>query len=243
MDKSLYISMNSAYNAMRQLEVMTNNLANVNTTAFRADSTYVQQQPVKETGMQSRVYSKLDKTYTDFKKGSILSTDRDLDIALDGDGFIAVQSKSGKEAYTRAGSLQLKNGVLTTQSGELVLGNGGAINISNADRISIAPDGTISARYIGETEMVAVDRIKLTNPQTSELQKGPDSLFYLPNGGTAPQDENVKIVSGSLEGSNVSAIETMTQLIDLTRHYQIHTNYMKTIADNTAKSNQLLEIR
>src|SRR5579885_2839521 len=129
MDKSLYISMNSAYNAMRQLEVMTNNLANVNTTAFRADSTYVQQQPVKETGMQSRVYSKLDKTYTDFKKGSILSTDRDLDIALDGDGFIAVQSKSGKEAYTRAGSLQLKNGVLTTQSGELVLGNGGAINI------------------------------------------------------------------------------------------------------------------
>lgn len=243
MDKSLYISMTGAHNSMRQLEVVTNNLANVNTTAFRADSSFLQQQPVNESGMQSRVYSKLNKTFTDFKQGSILNTDRDLDIAINGNGFIAVQSRSGKEGYTRNGSLQLKDGVLVTQAGDLVLGNGGAININNAERISIASDGTISARYVGETEMVTVDRIKLVSPSEEQLQKGTDSLFYLPNGGTAAQNDSVRIVRGALEGSNVNAIETMTQLIDLTRTYQIHTNYMKTIADNTAKSNQLLDVK
>ncbi|VVC77099.1 Flagellar basal-body rod protein FlgF [Aquicella siphonis] len=242
MDKSLFISMNGAYNSMRQLEIITNNLANVNTTAFRADSTFIRAHEVNSGGQQSRVYSRLDKTYTNFKQGNIFNTDRDLDVAINGDGFIAVQSKSGREGYTRAGSLQIRNGILTTQTGEIVMGNGGPINIPPAEKISISPDGTVTARFIGETEFVPVDKIKLTNPKVAELQKGTDTLFYLNGNGTAPYDPNVTVISGGLEGSNVSAIETMTQLIELTRQYQIHTNFMKTIADDTAKINQVLEL-
>lgn len=244
MDKSLFISMNGAQNSMHQLEVITNNLANVNTSAFKADLTYVDQYKVPaKQGQQSRTYSKLESTYTNFDKGPLINTQRDLDIALDGAGFIAVQSKTGKEAYTRAGNLELSaDGMLVTQSGNFVIGNGGPIYIPPAEKISISPDGTISARLMGQQEVVQLDRIKLVNPSISTVRKGEDTLFYVQNDGVAAQDFNVKIVSGALEGSNVNAIQTMTQLIELSRHYQIHTNFMKTLADNTTKSNQILEL-
>lgn len=242
MDKSLFISMGGASNASRQLQIITNNLANINTTAFRSDASYIEQHKVTNEGDQSRVYAKLNKSYTEHKVGSIFNTDRDLDFAVDGNGFIAVQSKSGQEAYTRAGNLQIKDHILMTQSGNLVLGNGGAITIPDAQRIQISPDGTISALFVGNKEMVPIDKIKLTNPSVNDLTKGEDALFYFNGNGTAPVDNKIRLIPGSLEGSNVSAIETMTQLIDLTRHYQIHTNFMKTVMEDTAKENQLLEV-
>lgn len=242
MDKSLFISMSGAKNSSRQLEIITNNLANVNTTAFRADSSYIDQHKVTSDANESRVYAKLNHTYTDQKSGSIFNTDRDLDCAIQGEGFIAVQSKSGQEAYTRAGNLQIKDHILMTQAGNLVLGNGGAITIPDAQRIQISPDGTISALFVGNTDMVPIDKIKLTNPNVNELRKGEDTLFYLNGNGSATVDNNIRLIPGSLEGSNVNAIETMTQLIELTRNYQIHTNFMKTIMEDTAKENQLLDI-
>lgn len=242
MDQSLYVSMGGAKNAMRQLEVITNNLANVNTTAYRSDSSYISQFQVPGKGDQTRVFGKLERTFTNFDKGSVLNTERDLDVALDGEGFIAVQSKTGKEGYTRAGSFELQNGVLMTKSGNMVMGNGGAINIPQAEKLHISNDGTISAKFAGAPDFVTIDQIKLVNPQTSQLQKGADGLFYLNNGTSALQDSSVKIITGALEGSNVNAIDTMTQLIDLSRHYEIHTNFMKTTADNTSKANQILEL-
>lgn len=242
MDKSLFISMGGASNSSRQLQIITNNLANINTTAFRSDASFIEQHKVANTGDQSRVYAKLNKSYTEHKVGSVFSTDRDLDFAVNGDGFIAVQSKSGQEAYTRAGNLQIKDHILMTQSGNLVLGNGGAITIPDAQRIQISPDGTVSALFVGNVDMVPIDKIKLTNPNVHDLTKGEDALFYFNGNGAAPVDNNIRLIPGSLEGSNVNAIETMTQLIDLTRHYQIHTNFMKTVLDDAAKENQLLEV-
>lgn len=244
MDRALFISMTGAKSSMQELEVMTNNLANLNTTAYRADSTFMQQQAVDPNNpQQSRTYSKVAKTYTDFTQGSIFNTERDLDIALDGSGFIAVQSKTGKEGYTRAGGLILNpDGTLATESGALVMGNAGTVSLPPADKISIASDGTISVRFVGNNEMVPVDRIKLVNPPVNQLTKGTDSLFYLQNDAVAGQDNDVKIISGALEGSNVSAIDTMTQIIDLSRHYEIHTNFMKTFSEDSVKSNQLLEL-
>ncbi len=157
--------------------------------------------------MPTRTYGKVDHTVTNFDKGSMLNTGRDLDVALNGEGFIAVQSKTGKEGYTRSGSFQLQNGVLMTKSGELVMGNAGAINIPEAERLHISNDGTISAKFPNQPDFVTVDHIKLTNPDTSNLQKGTDGLFYSNDGTTAIQDPNVTIITGTLEGSNVNAID------------------------------------
>lgn len=242
MDKSLFINMSGAQNSMRQLEIITNNLANINTTGFKADNAFVEQYKLNASQNESRVFSRVNKTFTDFKQGSVYTTDRDLDVAIRGNGFIAVQSKNGVEGYTRDGSLQIRDGVLVSKGGDIVLGNSGPINIPQAERISINEDGSVAAKYAGNDEMVPIDKIKLVNPDVTQLSKGKDTLFYLNGNGTAPIDTNVTLMPGALEGSNVSAIETMTQLIDLTRSYQVHTNFMRTISEDTAKLNQLLDV-
>ena len=242
-DKAVYIGMSGASNSMHQLEILTNNLANVNTTGFRADYEMMNQAPVGKNGSQeTRVFSTMGGTYTDFQNGPILSTGRDLDVALQGPGFIAVQGQGGKEAYTRAGSLQIDNGTLVTKNGELVLGNGGVINIPAADKIDIAADGTISARLKGAKEMVVLDRIKLVSTKTSDLQKGADGAFYSVSGAPIKPDPLIRLTHGALEGSNVNAVETLTKLIELSRHFEVHTNVMKAVQDDTTKANEILNI-
>lgn len=242
MDKSLFINMGGAQNSMRQLEIITNNLANINTTGFKADNAFVEQYKLSHSDQESRVFSRVNKTFTDFKQGSVYTTDRDLDVAIRGDGFIAIQSKNGVEGYTRDGSLQIRDGILVSKGGDIVMGNSGPIKIPQAERIKINEDGSIAAKFAGNADLVTIDKIKLVNPDINQLNKGQDALFYLNGNGRATIDPNVTLMSGALEGSNVSAIETMTQLIDLTRSYQVHTNFMRTISENTAKLNQLLDV-
>ncbi len=241
MDKLLFVSMNGAKNSMRELEVLTNNLANVNTTGFRADATMNTPFKVKAGENQSRVYSKMDKVFTDFKPGPTINTQRDLDVAITGPGFIAVQSATGKEAYTRAGDFELgEDGILKTHGGHLVMGNSGIINLPNVTKISISGDGTISGLFPGAPDMIPLDKIKLVNPDVKELAKGKDGLFYTNKGNSLESDPTVNLTKGALEGSNVNAIEVMTKIIDISRSYEMHTNFMKTMAENAIKSNQLL---
>lgn len=243
MDKSLFINMSGAKDAMRQLAVITNNLANTNTPAFRADYTYQNEFQVDMHGMQSRSYSKLNNTFTNFDQGPIMSTDRELDIAIQGPGFIAVQSPSGQEQYTREGNLAItKDGTLTTANGNLVMGQKGPIHIPPAERIVIGPDGTVSARLIGAVEYTKLDQIRFVNPDLSQLHKATNGLFDY-SGGSLKPDLNVKVIPGALEGSNVSVVDAMTKLIDLSRTYQTHTTFMRTISENALKANSILDVR
>jgi flagellar basal-body rod protein FlgF len=243
MDKALFLGTHSAKNAMRQLEIITNNLANVSTTGFRADYESVKQFSSNKKEDQTRVYSMLDKTYSDFKMGPVIHTDRPLDVSIAGDGFIAVQTKLGKEGYTRAGDLQIKDGFLKTQAGDLVLGSGGPIRIGPVDQISVGEDGTISARMTSnDRNLVALNRIKLVKPPLAQLQKGTDGMFYMVGDQTAKQNDQVKIVPGTLEGSNVNPVQTLTSLIELSRQFELHTNMMKTMQDESSKANQILAL-
>lgn len=243
LDKAAYIGMNGAQSAMRRLQIITNNLANVNTTGFRSDSEVVKPYNVTDNGMQTRIYSSVDSSYINFEHGPILNTARNLDVAIAGDGFIAVQSKSGQEGLTRAGNLELsRDGFLMTNTGQMVLGNNGPINIPQAQRVDIAADGTISAILMDENDVVILDRIMLVNPDTKSLEKREDGLFYVNDDTPVKRDIKVQLLTGSLEGSNVNPIETMTQLIDLSRNYEMHTSMLKHMVDNATIANQLLEI-
>lgn len=242
-DKAAFIGMNGARESLRQMQIITNNLANLNTPAFRADDILVKPYQQKSDGTQTRIYSSFDKTYTNFKQGLIYNTGRDLDVAIAKDGFFAVQNKSGQIGYTRAGNLQLtSDGVLTTESGNLVMGNSGPIRIPTAQKVHIGDDGTISAMMLGSPEMVPIDRIKIVNPQLNQLNKGVDGLFYDTSGSKIVVDRNAKVISGSLEGSNVNMIETLSELIDQSRDYQIHTNLIKTLSEDSSIANQILQI-
>jgi flagellar basal-body rod protein FlgF len=242
MDKALFIDSTGAKTSMHQLELLTNNLANANTTGFRADLESLKQS--KNDPKSTRVYSSLDKTYTDFTHGPAIRTDRDLDIAMANEGFIAVKSKSGKEGYTRSGELQrTPEGLITTKTGEVVMGVNGIIDTpQDTRRVSIAEDGTVTVLLKGQDLPVTLNRIKLTNPAVDQLRKGEDGLFYMVDESPVRFDEKIRVIPGSLEGSNVNPVQALTTLIELSREFEMHTNFMKTLETQAGKSNQILEM-
>jgi flagellar basal-body rod protein FlgF len=181
----------------------------------------------------------------DLTAGVINSTGRDLDVAIKGDGWIAVQAADGSEAYTRAGNLNLgAGGLLVTGGGVPVMGNGGPIALPDAEKIEIGTDGTISIRGIGQavSTLTTLDRIKLVNPDASQLVKGADGLMHLKNGEQAEPDAAVNLVSGALEASNVNAVEAMVNMIALARQYEAQVKMMSAAKEADDLSTQLLSM-
>ena len=244
-DTALFVGMTGAKQSMHSLRVISNNLANANTLGFRADYETIKTVPTNQNKMQTRVYSQPDKTYSDFKQGPMIKTGGDLDIAINGKGFIAVQTKKGKEAYTRAGNLQItKDGLVVTGRGDVVLGSNGVITIPPSNRISIGERGNISVQPRGQSpnQLTTIGNIKLVDIPNNQLQKGVDGLFYLAEGASATASDSVRITSGALEGSNVDPVRALSELIDISRQFEMHTKLMKSIEDNSGKSNQLLNV-
>lgn len=168
MDKALYIAMSGAKHNMRAQTAHSNNLANVNTNGFKADFVQARSMPVYYgDGEPTRAYALTENPATDMTKGPLIQTGRNLDIAVEHDGFIAVQGRDGQEAYTRASSFYVDSvGMLRTGNNLPVMGNGGPIAVPEAEKIEVASDGTISIIPLGEdvTEVTVVERIKLVNP-------------------------------------------------------------------------------
>jgi flagellar basal-body rod protein FlgF len=243
MDRMLYVAMTGANQVLQTMAVNNSNLANANTTGFRQDLAAFRSMPVFGEGQPSRVYSMAERSGVDFTTGEISSTGRELDITIDGQGWIAVQAPDGSEAYTRAGDLRISMaGILTTGTGAPVLGNGGPIAIPPAEKLEIGSDGTISILPLGETAttLVELDRIRLVNPDVTKLNKGADGLMRLKDGQAAPPDALVRIRAGALEGSNVDTIAALANMIDLARRYELNANMMSAADDNARASTQLL---
>ncbi|MDT8311665.1 MAG: flagellar basal-body rod protein FlgF [Methylophaga sp.] len=245
MDRMLYIAMNSAQQTMMAQATNANNLANVSTTGFRQDFEQFRAMPVFGEGLPSRVYSMSERPQTDYQQGAIISTGRELDISVQGEGFIAVMGKDGREGYTRAGDLKItETGQLVTGTGLQVMGDGGPVAIPPAEKVEIAGDGTISILPIGsaENEVAILDRIKLVKPDLQNLFKDNDGLMRMMDGGDAPVDATVKVAAGTIEGSNVNAVGAMVKMIELQRHYEMQVKLMATAEETSTASARLLQI-
>lgn len=225
--------------------VNAHNLANISTPGFRADLQTFTALQVEGTGYSSRSYSSIGVSGVDLRSAAIKSTGNDLDIAIESDGFLAIQSSDGKEGYTRAGNLHINgNGLLVDSRGRSVLGNGGPISLPPASKIEIGDDGTISIVSLGSSSstLAVVDRLKLVNPENQELFKGEDGLLYLVNNGIAEADSGVRVIKGALESSNVNVIEGLINMISLARSYEMQTKLMKTAKENDQKSSSILSL-
>ncbi|MEO6697547.1 MAG: flagellar basal body rod protein FlgF, partial [Gammaproteobacteria bacterium] len=162
-----------------------------------------------------------------------------------GEGWIAVQANDGSEAYTRAGDLHINtSGVLETANGLMVLGNGGPITLPPAEKLEIGADGTISIQPLGQSAatLAVVDRLKLVNPDTATLVKGPDGLLRSRDGIAAAPDARVRVSSGSLESSNVNAVEEMVKMISLARQFEMQVKMMATAQQNDAAATQIMRL-
>ncbi len=242
----MYIGMTGASQAMQAQSVNANNLANASTTGFRADLVQATYEENPGAPLNSRIYNRLLETATDFSTGSLLQTDNELDIAIAGEGFIAVQTPDGGEAYTRAGDLQITAfGELMTGSGLPVLGNAGPIAIPPNQKIEIGTDGTISVLEQGQgaEAITAFDRIKLVNPPLEDIEKGDDGLIRRSDGNDALVDGAVRVQSGFIENSNVNVVDAMVDMISLTRNYELNVKMIKTVEENSEMSARLLQTR
>lgn len=245
MDKALYVGVGAENETMRKLAVITNNLANSNTTGFQADQLFTESYKALETQNSSRTYTHPAASYASFKHGPTYETGRDLDVAIKGNGFFTVQTKDGREGLTRAGDFELSPlGVLQTRNGEMVLGESGPVLIpTDVLKMSIGSDGTVSILQPNQIDMTILGKLKLVNPPSTDIAKGADGKFYVNNDGTALIDKNVQLSSGHLEGSNVNTVEAMTQLIEVSRHFEFQTTMAKTLGENATKANELLNLQ
>jgi flagellar basal-body rod protein FlgF len=245
MDRLIYTAMSGAKHILEQQATVSNNLANANTTGFRAQLDSFRSVPVVGDGLPTRTFVVDATVGADFRAGPIQETGRALDVAVQGEGWIAVERADGSEAYTRNGSLKLnENGMLTTQSGMSVLGDGGPISIPPDVIVSIAKDGTISTVAAGATpgSSAVLGRIKLVNPPQESMVRGDDGLFVVKGGGAADADAGVTLIGGSLEGSNVSVVESMVSMISLARQFELHMNMLKNAENNSTKANEFLAL-
>jgi flagellar basal-body rod protein FlgF len=244
MDKSLYVAMTGAKEILDAQAVNNFNLANSSTTGFKADLAAFQSQAVTGSGYASRVYATESTSGWDQSQGSLTTTGRPLDVAVQGAGFIAVQGPNGQEAYTRNGDLHLTpEGLLVTSTGQPVLGDNGPISVPPSSSIKIGSDGTVTVLPFGAPaqSLAAIGRIKLVNPAPDSLVRESGGMFQLPGGASAPADASVKLDSGVLESSNVDLASAMVNMIDLARNFQLQVKAMKSADDNASASAQLLQ--
>ena len=238
MDRMIYLSMTGAKATMQRQDVLAHNLANASTPGFRAEMTAFRAVPVQGEGASTRVYALESTPGYNAEPGAVQPTGRNLDVALKGNAWLAVQGLDGTEAYTRAGALDVDaEGLLVTKTGLTVLGDGGPITIPANAQVQIAQDGTISAS-VGNAKPQSVGKLKLVTPEVP-LQRGEDGLFRGAEGDLSA-DPNARVQDGALEGSNVSAVETMIAMIAAARQFEQQMKMVHSAQEKEQTASKLL---
>ncbi|SAI60625.1 flagellar basal-body rod protein FlgF [Bordetella ansorpii] len=247
MDRVIYTAMNGAARVSEQQAVLTNNLANVNTPGFREQISLYRSVPMLDgTSLPTRVSTVATTPGSNFALGPMQSTGRDLDVAVAGSGWFAIQTPQG-EAYTRAGSLQVGvNGLLQNSLGQPMLSDQNApIEIPDQASLTIASDGTITAIGAGDppNNILNLGRLKLVSPQESALVRGDDGMFRLA-AGTPPQpaDPTLRVMSGVLEGSNASPTAAMVAMIENSRRFEMQMQVVRDANENAGRANEILSV-
>jgi flagellar basal-body rod protein FlgF len=235
MDKLIYTAASGLKAHMAAQAAIANNMANASTIGFRAERVDFDALLLKGDGFDSRQPTSEEVKDFDRSAGTIISTGRNLDIAIPGDQWMAVQANDGSEAYTRRGDLNVSaSGVLETGDGFPVMGSGGApITVPPATSISIAADGTLSIIPVGgdAKNPQVIDRIKFASAKGSQTVKGLDNLVRVKGGGVLPGDDEATCESGMLEQSNVNMTQALVDMIENQRAYEVQANLMKSAKD------------
>ncbi len=246
MDRVIYLAMTGAKQVTLQQATVAHNLANVSTHGFKEELNAFRALPFVGEGARTRAAVVETTPRSNLESGVIQQTGNPLDIAVRGNGWIAVQDASGQEAYTRTGHLQVSvNGILQTAGGLNVLGDAGPIAVPPDQDVLIAKDGTVSVVPVGQNlNAVAVaGRIKLVNPPEADLERGLDGLFRLKNSETAQADAGVTLVSGALETSNVNPADAMVAMISLARQFDMQMRVLRSAEDNHRSADKILALQ
>lgn len=245
MDRMIYVAMTGAREAMRAQASVSHNLANVSTIGFRQLREALASAPVAGSGLATRVNPVNSPAGIEARPGTIQQTGRNLDIAIQGEGWLAVQDASGREVYTRAGNLRISAaGSLETAGGQTVLGSGGPVTIPPFESLYIGDQGQVSVVGLGQPPqaLAEVARLKLVSVDATRLTPVGDGVYALADGEAATPDATIRVASGQLESSNVNVTEAMVQMIELGRQYELQVRAMKAAENADSSAARLLRI-
>ena len=238
MDRVIYLAMAGAKATMQRQDVLAHNLANASTTGFRAEMMAFRAVPVLGDGASTRVYAIESTPGYNADPGPVAATGRNLDVAMKGQAWLAVQGRDGTEAYTRNGALDVDSaGLLVTRSGQTALGDGGPITVPANAQVLIGADGTVSATVAGGKPQ-GIGRLKLVTPE-APLLRGEDGLFRGADG-DLPADATARLQDGALEGSNVSPVESMVAMIAAARQFEQQMKMLSTSQEREQSATKLL---
>ncbi|HEY0219241.1 MAG TPA: flagellar basal-body rod protein FlgF [Afipia sp.] len=240
MKNTLLVALSRSVALERQMDVVANNVANVNTNGFKASNSLFEE--FLQTGAHEDNFSSSDRrvsfvqdraTMQDFSPGSNERTGNPLDVAINGKGFLTVQTPGG-ERYTRDGGLQINaQGQLVTASGNPVLGTGGPITFQQTDRdINISEDGTVTVREGTVTQVDSVrGKLKIVSFDNPQALKREGSNLFSAGGAQAQPDIASRVNQGFIEKSNVNAVTEMSRLMEVSRTYQSVASLMQQQSD------------
>jgi flagellar basal-body rod protein FlgF len=230
MDKLVYTALSGLRSQMSAQSTIANNIANASTTGYRAERVNFDRLILQGAGFESRELASEEVNDFDRRAGTLVQTGRPLDMAVAGDSWMAVQAKDGTEAYTRRGDLNVaSSGVLETGDGFPVMGSGGPITVPPYQSIAIAGDGTVTIVPPGgdASQPQVIDKIKLASTDGTQTSKGLDNLLHVKGGGVLPEDMDAKVQSGALEQSNVNLTQSLVDMIENQRSYEVQANLLK----------------
>jgi len=245
MDKLIYTAMTSGKHTLAQMDTVTHNLANISTDGFRAQLDSFRAVPGVSNDLPVQSFVVDSTVGADFTVGAIHPTDRPMDVAIKGKGWLAVEDANGKEAYTRGGSLQVdQNGLLQTQRGLNLLGESGTITLPPDEDVTFSKDGTVSTIPVGNkvANGTIIGRLKLVNPPENTLVRGDDGLFRTKDNVPAESDAGVQLASGVIEDSNVNSVESLVSMINLSRQFDMHVKLLTNAQTNDEKASTLLNL-
>lgn len=232
MDRLIFTAFSGLNNSMVRQRVIASNMANAQTIGFRAETLQFTPMTIKDgDGLEVRAMTDAQVRGADMKEGALTETGKPLDIAMIGDAMLAVQGRDGGEAYTRRGDLAVSaTGVLTNGDGLPVLGEGGPISVPPGSQVSISASGQVLVRdpATPDAPPAQVDRLKLVSRTGSRIEKGLDGAFRVFGGGALPANLDAKVITGSLEQSNVNPSEVLVQMVEAQRLFDIRTKLIST---------------
>jgi len=234
MDRMIWTAVSAMNASMAQQRMIASNLANAQTTGFRAEFMQFTPMTLKGPQLETRALSDGAVRGALMDPGAVIQTGRPLDLAVNGSALLTVQASDGDEAYTRRGDLTVSPaGLLVNGEGYPVLGEGGSISVPPGSLVSLAPDGGLLIRdpATPDAPAVQIDRIKLASPVGSTIAKGLDGLFRVEGGGALPGDAAASITPAALEQSNVNTSEVLVQMIEAQRLFDMRTKLIATARD------------
>ena len=237
MDSGFYAAVTALASKTQALDSVANNLANVNTSGFRAEHTQFKSVLAKATATGSsplnlavNSYGVMGGTRLDLRAGTLQKTGNDMDLAINGSGFFAVKTAAG-EMYTRSGNFRVSStGLMVTQDGDPVVGaNGGTINVAGG-KVYVGPDGTVSVNG------AMVDRLKLVDFTDSSQLSSAGKTLYSAQAGAATQPSTATVEQGVLEDSNVNPVDSAVELINVQRQAEMMQRAMSFFSNDLNKT-------